>query len=56
VAHLVYQIRSPWTDKIAKVLADCANTAFGLAIGLVVVGGGHFKLDLKVLHELLSEV
>jgi hypothetical protein len=32
------------------------NATFGLTIGVVVVGGGHFKLNLKVLHKLLSEV
>jgi hypothetical protein len=37
-------------------LADHANAAFHLAIGLVVVGGGHLKLTLKVLHKLLPEV
>jgi hypothetical protein len=32
------------------------NIAFCLAIGLVVVKGGHLELDLKILHELLLQV
>jgi hypothetical protein len=39
-----------------KAFTDRANVVFGLAIGLVVVGGGHLKLNLKVFHELLPEV
>jgi hypothetical protein len=56
VAHLVYPIRSSWISEIVKALMDHVNVAFCLAIGLVVVGGGHLKLNLKVLHELLPEV
>jgi hypothetical protein len=53
IAQLVYTIHSSWIGEIAKALADHANAAFALAIDLVVVGVGHQKLDLKVLHELL---
>jgi hypothetical protein len=56
MAQLVYPIRSSWIAEIAKAVADHANVAFSLAIGLVVVEGGHLKLDLKVFHELLPEV
>jgi hypothetical protein len=53
--QLVHPICSSLIGEIAKALANHANVAFGLAIGLVVVGVGHFTLDLKVLHELLPE-
>jgi hypothetical protein len=56
MAQLVYAIHSSWISEIAKALVDYVNTVFGLAIVLVVVGGGHLKLDLKVLHKLLPEV
>jgi hypothetical protein len=56
MAQLVYPICSSWIGEIVKALANGANAAFGLTTGLVVVGGGHFKLNLKVLYELLSEV
>jgi hypothetical protein len=56
MAQLVYPIRSSWISKIAKALTDHGNAAFHRAIGLVVVGGCHLKLNLKVLHELLPEV
>jgi hypothetical protein len=54
--QLVYTICSSWIGEIVKPLADCANAAFALAIGLVVVASGHPKLDLKVLYKLLAEV
>jgi hypothetical protein len=56
MAQLVYPIHSFWTSEIVQEVADCVNAMFSLAIGLVVAGGSHFKLNLKVLHELLPEV
>jgi hypothetical protein len=56
MAQLVYPIHPSWIGGIAKTLADHVNIVFSLAISLVVVGGGHLKLDLKVFHKLLLEV
>jgi hypothetical protein len=56
MAQLVYPIQSFWTGEIVQELADCANAVFSLTIGLVVAGGCHFKLDLKVLHKLLPDL
>jgi hypothetical protein len=56
MAKLVYPICSPEIGEVAKPLADCVNVVLCLTISLVVVGGGHLKFDLKILHKLLSEV
>jgi hypothetical protein len=42
MAKLVYQIRFPGVGEVAKALVDSANAALRLAIGWVVVRGGHF--------------
>jgi hypothetical protein len=51
-----YPICFSWIGEIAKALANHVNVAFILAIAVMLVGGGLFKLDVKVLHELLPEV
>jgi hypothetical protein len=45
-----------WVNEVTKTLTDSANTAFCLAISLVVVRGGHFELNLKVPYKLLPGV
>ena len=40
---------------VAKSLADGSYSVFSLAIGLVVVGGGHVEINLNVGHELLPK-
>jgi hypothetical protein len=56
MAKLVYRIWYSWIGDIAEKLTDRVNVAFCLTINLVVVRGGHLKLDLKVLYRLLPEV
>jgi hypothetical protein len=53
---LVYPIYSSWIGEIAKAFMDHVTMVFCLAIGLVVVRGSHLKLNLKLLHELVTEV
>ena len=36
---------------VAKALADGPDSAFCLAIDLVVVSGGHVEINLDVCHE-----
>ena len=40
---------------VAKVLADSPNSAFCLAIGLVIVSGSHVEINLDVGHKLLPK-
>ena len=40
---------------VAKVLADDPDSAFCLAIGLVMVSGGHVEMNLDVGHKLLPK-
>ena len=40
---------------VAKSLADGPYSAFSLAIGLVVVSGGHVEIDLDVGHKLFPK-
>jgi formylmethanofuran dehydrogenase subunit B len=56
MVKLVYSICFSGIFEIMKTLKDCVNAALCLAIGLVVVRGGHLELDLQVLHKLVSEV
>ena len=40
---------------VAKALADGPYSAFCLAIGLVMVSGGHVEINLDVGHKLLPK-
>ena len=40
---------------VAKALADGPYSAFSLAIGLVMVSGGHVEINLDVGHKLLPK-
>ena len=40
---------------IAKALADSSDSAFSLAIGLVVVSGSHVEITLDFGHKLLPK-
>ena len=40
---------------VAKALADGPDSAFSLAIGLVMVSGGHVEINLDVVHKLLPK-
>ena len=42
-------------DIVAEALADGSDSAFCLAIGLVMVSGSHVKINLDVGHKLHSE-
>jgi hypothetical protein len=56
MTKLVYPICSPGIGEVVKAMVNCVNTVLCLTISLVVVGGGHLELNLKVLNELLLEV
>ena len=40
---------------VAKALADSSDSAFCLAIGLVMVSGSHVEINLDVSHKLLPK-
>ena len=40
---------------VAKTLADGPDSAFSLALGLVMVSGGHVEINLDVCHKLLQK-
>jgi hypothetical protein len=52
----VYPVHSSWDSEVMEALIDRVNMAFCLTIDLGVLRGRHLELNLKVLHELLSEV
>ena len=41
---------------VAKALADAPDSAFSLAIGLVMVSGGHVEINLDIGYKLLPKV
>ena len=43
------------TDIVSEALADSSDSAFCLAIGLVMVSGSHVEINLDVGHELHPE-
>ena len=38
---------------VAKTLANCSDSVFSLAIGLMMVSGSHVEINLDVGHKLL---
>jgi hypothetical protein len=42
-------------DKVSEALADCSDSAFSLAIGLVVICCCHVEINLDVGHKLHPE-
>ena len=53
------EVASPFSafgiNIVAKALADGPDSAFSLAIGLVMVSGGHVEMNLDVGHKLLPK-
>jgi len=42
-------------NKIAEALGYCSDSAFCLAIGLVMISGSHVEINFDISHELHPE-
>jgi len=43
-------------NTFAEALADCSDSGFFLAIGLVMISGRHVEINFYISHELHPEV